>query len=110
MENILECPICGEPTRVYMGKARKDKLCGKHADLLKSGEIYVDDKGIFLDSKTKKVLNKNLKYDELPTEGFDACVVCNEKTDGYAFCKKCYKKYSKDEMLDLLNGQSLVNN
>ena len=39
MENEkLICPICGEPTRVYMGNARKDRLCGKHADMLKAGE------------------------------------------------------------------------
>ena len=33
MSNELKCPICGEPTRVYMGNARKDKLCGKHASI-----------------------------------------------------------------------------
>ena len=35
----LTCPICGEPTRVYMGNARKDRLCGKHADMLKAGDL-----------------------------------------------------------------------
>lgn len=103
MENKLECPICGEPTRIYMGKARKDRLCAKHADLLKSKEIYTDDEGLFFDSNTNKILNKNYEYTELPDEGFDKCILCNNKTDGYAFCKNCYKKYSKEEMLDLLN-------
>lgn len=39
MEKGLVCPICGAPTRVYMGNARKDRLCGKHADELKAGKI-----------------------------------------------------------------------
>ena len=40
----LICPICDNPTRIYMGNARKDGLCGKHADLLKAGEIKINDK------------------------------------------------------------------
>lgn len=32
MAEELKCPICGKPTRVYMGNARKDRLCAKHAD------------------------------------------------------------------------------
>lgn len=31
MADELKCPICGNPTRVYMGNARKDGLCAKHA-------------------------------------------------------------------------------
>ena len=42
MENKnLICPICGEPTSVYMGNARKDRLCRKHATMLKNGEIVI---------------------------------------------------------------------
>jgi hypothetical protein len=67
MKAKLECPICGEPTRVYMGNARKDRLCGKHADLLKTGEIYVKDDNLFIDSKSNIILNKDYKYTELPT-------------------------------------------
>ena len=55
MENKdLICPICGEPTSVYMGNARKDRLCRKHGMMLKNGEIEVRDDGLFIDSKTKK--------------------------------------------------------
>ena len=100
----LECPICGETTRVYMGNARKDKLCGKHADLLKAEEIYLNEEGVFLDKKTNRVLNKNYLYTDLPSEGFSSCIICNEETDGYAFCKKCYKKHALEELLELLNG------
>ena len=103
MKEKLECPICGEPTRVYMGNARKDRLCGKHADLLKSGDIYIKDENLFADSKTNIILNKDYKYTELPAEGFNNCVICNEKTDGYAFCKDCFKKSTKEELLNTLN-------
>ena len=47
----LVCPICGQPTRVYMGNARKDLLCAKHADALKAGKIEVNDKGLFVDKE-----------------------------------------------------------
>jgi len=86
MKEKLECPICGLPTRVYMGNARKDKLCGKHADMLKAGEIYQKDE-FFYDAKTNKVLNKDFKYTELPTEGFSNCVICNEKPKDTLFAK-----------------------
>lgn len=105
MDEKLECPICGEATRVYMGNARRDKLCGKHADLLKSGEIYQNEDGLFMDKKTNRILNKDYKYTDLPIEGFDKCIVCNKDSGGYAFCLECYKKYSRDKMLSLLNGE-----
>lgn len=66
----LTCPICGEPTRVYMGNARKDRLCGKHADELKAGKIetveldFEDmlnyDRPVFSDVKTGAILNKDV--------------------------------------------------
>ena len=37
--NDLICPICGEPTFVYYGNPRKDRLCSKHGTMLKKGEI-----------------------------------------------------------------------
>lgn len=104
MGKKLECPICGDSTRVYMGNARKDKLCGKHADLLKSEKIYFDDEGYFRDSVTNRILNKDYEYKELPSEGFQKCLFCKDNSDGYAFCKKCYKKLTKDKMLNILNG------
>jgi len=42
MAEKLVCPICGAPTRVYMGNARKDRLCGKHADELKAGKLVLN--------------------------------------------------------------------
>jgi len=57
-DNLI-CPICGMPTRSYMGHARKDRLCGTHADQLKSGAIEINKDGLFCDSKTKKILNSS---------------------------------------------------
>ncbi len=105
MANDLKCPICGEPTRVYMGNARKDRLCGKHADMLKAGEITKcpDCGEWYMTNETCKCKLQE-KYTELPTEGFDKCVICGTPTKGYAFCRKCWKEHSEEEMLDILNG------
>jgi hypothetical protein len=111
METKLICPICGSPTREYMGNARKDKLCGKHADLLKKGEIEVNDKGLFIDNKTKEILNKSEKVQKLdkgnkPAEKEEAedlagkCLACGKPTRSeYFFCKTCYSKYKNKELL-----------
>ena len=97
-DNLI-CPICGEATRVWYGKARKDGLCGKHADALKAGEIYADDNGIFYDSNTKKPLVKKITYSpSCPNpEYLDFpelnCLLCGEPSNGKHFCLKCYKEY-----------------
>ena len=59
MSEELKCPICGQPTRVYMGNARKDRLCAKHAHELKAGRIVVNEEGLFVEPKTGKILNAN---------------------------------------------------
>ena len=38
--NGLNCPICGKPTRVYMVKARKDRLCAFRAEQLKKEILF----------------------------------------------------------------------
>ena len=35
----LKCPICGKPTSVWYGNARKDRLCREHAQQFKDGLI-----------------------------------------------------------------------
>lgn len=96
----LKCPICGKPTRIYMGNARKDKLCGYHADLLKSGEITVDDKGLFRD-KDHKVLNANYVEEEKTQESIVVkCIACGRETfNGNLFCAPCYFKYKDKKLL-----------
>ena len=109
--NNLVCPICNAPTRVYMGNARKDRLCGKHADMLKAGEIAIDDNGTFIDVKSKKILNKDF-CEKAPKESIVkeppkeentselTCIICGENSNGKHFCVKCYHEY-KDKSIDI---------
>lgn len=90
------CPICGDPTRVYMGNARKDKLCGKHADELKAGKIELcPDCNTWHNAnepcRCKTPINKN---EEL------TCLICNNPSNGKHFCFDCYRKY-KDKAIDI---------
>ena len=104
----LICPICDNPTRVYMGNARKDGLCGKHADLLKAGEIKLNDNGLFVDIKNNKILNKDYKEEikevevkeKETTTGIVKCIGCGTPTkNGHLFCIECYKKYKDKQLL-----------
>lgn len=120
----LICPICGEPTRVYMGNARKDRLCGKHADALKAGELILDEKGHYVKAytkqkataqelpweiedtpefKNKKDTNeKNEENNQIESIKIDQkirCITCGYETEGKLFCKRCFKKYSEKEIL-----------
>lgn len=97
------CPICSEVTSSYMGHYRKDKLCKKHAAEFKSGKIIqCDNCGRWHETSILCKCGKNV-FTELPTEGFSNCILCSAKTNGYAFCKKCFRKYTEDEMLEMLN-------
>jgi len=100
MEEKLICPICGEQTRSYMGNTRKDRLCGKHADELKKGNIAVNEGGLFVDSKTNKILNSCYNDDskkmvnqsilnkEKAEDG--KCIVCSNEAPNGNLCRKCY--------------------
>ena len=89
----LKCPICGEATRVYMGKARKDRLCGKHADMLKAGELIAKENGTF--STPAEIASHDAK-----TQSDLKCIVCGEPSNGKHFCLKCYHDY-KDKSIDI---------
>ena len=109
MEKDLVCPICKEPTRVYMGKARKDRLCGKHADMLKSGELEQcencgkwNKKGEFCYCQNKET-DKIISIPKEPSKEIVSdltCIICGEHSNGKHFCLKCYKKY-KDRAIDI---------
>jgi len=100
--NELKCPICGEKTRVYMGKARKDRLCPEHADMLKNGEILTDEKGNFIEAKTRKLLNQEVK----PAESNNTCIVCGSPSNGKMQCKNCYYE-TKDHIEELDKNSSV---
>lgn len=91
----LCCPICGEPTNVYMGKARKDGLCRKHGMQANKGEIVQcadcgkwNEREVICDCKKVKEEIKELKPDNELT-----CIICGEPSNGKHFCIKCWKKY-----------------
>ena len=97
----LVCPICGEPTSVWYGNARKDKLCRKHAEMLKNKQISVNDEGLFFDVATGTNLNP-AKTEEKPAVVKETknsadeltCIICGEPSNGKHFCIKCYKEFA----------------
>lgn len=98
MSEEKKCPICGEPTNVYMGKARKDGLCRKHGLQANKGEIeqcpdcgkwHNADEACACKSKTKK----NATTDEL------TCIICDTPSNGKHFCINCYRKYKEKVVL-----------
>ena len=94
----LICPICGEPTRVYMGNARKERLCGQHADMLKAGELVLDDKGHYVKQGAEpKAVVKELPKEDNASEL--TCIICGENSNGKHFCYSCYKKYKEKVIL-----------
>ena len=91
------CPICGAPTRIYMGNARKDRLCAKHADMLKTGDLILDKDGKFVAKSTPK----NEPPKEPSAKGIDdlTCITCGEPSNGKHFCLKCYHRYKDKDVL-----------
>lgn len=102
----LICPICGEFTSSYMGHYRKDRLCKKHASDFKKGILVRCDKCSEWYYANEHCQCSKTVFTELPSEGFKECVACGTETTGYAFCRKCYRKYTKEEMLQILNKDS----
>ena len=96
----LKCPICGEPTNIYMGNARKDRLCKKHATMLKNGEIIQcsecgkwNEKNVTCECKKTKETNVRIN---------NKCLFCGSETEnGNLFCKEHYFKY-KDKAITVV--------
>lgn len=114
MENKdLVCPICGEPTNVYYGNARKDRLCYKHGQMLKREEIILKEDGIFIDAKTSEILNSNYKNNNLSnveknvTENnkTSKCIVCGKSTKNQQ-CSDCFSE--TQEFMKVLNKNANV--
>ena len=124
----LVCPICGEPTSIYMGNARKDKLCREHGKMLKNGEIEYDERTKkYIAVKAKSIVSTvSIKTQKNETQNFDndesfennvivineqnkaKCITCGKKTEGLLFCSFCYRKYSKKELLFKITECSTV--
>lgn len=100
MEKLV-CPICGESTNVYMGKARKDRLCRKHGMMKNSGEIEENDQGIYFEVSTGKIISPIIAEEQTKedTSGL-TCIICGDTSNGKHFCLSCYRKY-KDKAVDI---------
>ncbi len=103
-EEKLVCPICGEPTFIYFGNPRKDRLCAKHGQMAKNGEIeQCPDCGKWHNANEECECHdhKANKSDfEKINSGHEFCIVCHDKTpQGKLQCKNCYY-----ETVDYMNG------
>ena len=126
----LVCPICDEPTSVYFGNPRKDRLCKKHGTMLKEGSIqYLEGAKKYMDVKTRTILSKDnsTKKETIETarkenadniaennvviideQNKSKCITCGRHTDGLLFCSDCHRKYSKKELLFKITNCSAV--
>lgn len=115
MSEELKCPICGEKTRIYMGNARKDRLCGQHADMLKNEEIKLNNKNIYVFVKNNKPVKQEEKQETnqkniitINENNKSRCITCGKNTDGLLFCSQCYHKYKNKELLFKITNCSNV--
>lgn len=116
MEEKHICPICGKPTRSYMGNYRKDGLCGTHADMLKRNMLYLDTYGkwVIVGDKEEQTNKKIVKEDGSSNsvkleEGLCKCIACgNETKPGYLFCIQCYRKFKDKKLLVKIEHCSII--
>ncbi len=104
MSKNLQCPICGAPTRVYMGNARKDRLCARHADMLKAGDIYYGDDGRYYETNFEDFDNFDEDFEDIDTDSKIQCLLCGENSGGYHFCRRCYRAYSSKSITLVLKN------
>lgn len=98
MTEKLICPICGAPTRIYMGNARKDRLCGKHADELKTGQIVkCNNCGEWYYKNQSCKCGKSSAQSAINTVSIERqrqkdgkCIVCGEDSPNGSLCRKCF--------------------
>ena len=124
MDKKPTCPICGKPTNVYMGNARKDGLCREHGMQAKRGDIiqcFLCDKWHNADEdcecskphkKKEKALIENFTEtvpQNIIIDKYIRCITCGYETDGKLFCKKCYTKYcGKEILIKIKNCREIV--
>ena len=108
MSREKTCPICGEPTNVYMGNARKDGLCREHGRMANAGEIVVCDNCGKWHGKDQKCQCRQSKKSEIIREDNitveSTCIICGELSNGKPQCKDCY--YEMIDFKDSLDKNS----
>ena len=92
MSEELKCPICGEPTNVYMGNARKDRLCYKHGRMANDQKIKLNTNGEYVDVSTGEILNPKQQTPPIKTVTANTCVICGKESNGKDVCTDCYKE------------------
>ena len=93
MSKQLCCPICGEPTNVYMGKARKDGLCRKHGMQANKGELVKctdcgkwNEKDVICECKKKE--ESKLESNDFTEQKENKCLLCDNDSGKFLFCRK----------------------
>lgn len=113
-ENLV-CPICGEPTFIFFGNPRKDRLCAKHGQLEHKGIIKQCEKcGNW--NKADEICNCKIQktVTKQPTKETNTseltCIACGEPSNGKHFCLKCYNLYkNKTIYLKIVDCKNTVN-
>lgn len=86
------CVICGKPSGMY-------PLCREHLQMKADGKVVkCEDCGIWhlVDSPCDCAKIKPVEENTIETE----CIICREPSNGYWFCRSCYRKY-KERSIDL---------
>lgn len=101
MNEDLKCPICGEPTVVYYGRANKNGLCIKHARQANAGEIIQcqacgkwNEKDVICECKKNEEKSQKWIKVESPwtkKQNNELCIICGEPSHEKNFCPNCYK-------------------
>lgn len=105
MEKLI-CPICGEPTSVYMGNARKDKLCRKHGTMANKGELIQCQECKKWNTPGEKCACKNHSKEIIKDTNRDEniselkCILCGKNSNGKHFCLSCYNEH-KEHAIDV---------
>jgi len=89
-----------------MGNARKDRLCGEHADMLKAGEIELDASGRYRNKKTGELLVLPKKVKSVEETKETVCIICGQPSNGKPQCKSCY--YETRDFMQMLDKNSTV--
>lgn len=100
MKDELKCPICGNPTYIYFGNPRKDRLCQKHGKELHDGLIeQCPDCGKWHETG-KNCDCKQQKNPDKQQNTEITCLICGQPSNEKHFCYDCWKKY-KDKVVDI---------
>lgn len=121
MSEEFKCPICGKPTFIYFGSPRKDRLCKEHGSMANNKEIEQcpdcgkwHKTGNTCECKTHKEKPKNNSEENFTDQKENKCLLCDNDSGKYLFCKECFSKYhgktlllkitcDKNQKLELLN-------